>query len=69
MEQAVNKLFLPCPFCGGEARVYTSDTGLCVKCMKCFCQTHEYSDYCIDDCKRLSAFEKAVAAWNSRPKI
>lgn len=64
-----DKLFLPCPFCGGKAKILAYETGgLCVRCMECSCQTNTYYDYCIDDCKRLSAFEKAVAAWNTRPK-
>ena len=57
----------PCPFCGGEAKIFTFyKGGLCVKCMNCYNQTHVWIDECIADAQKKSAFEKAVAAWNRR---
>lgn len=57
----------PCPFCGGEAKVYAFTSGrICVMCMNCYCQTQVESDFCIADAKKKSACEKVVEAWNRR---
>ena len=57
----------PCPFCGGEAKVFAySDGGICVKCMNCYCQTFATSDWNIANAKEKSAYEKIVEAWNRR---
>lgn len=59
----------PCPFCGGEAKIYMEHKkiGLTLwgQCTKCYAKT---SGYCpIDD---LESFEKckklAITAWNRR---
>jgi len=57
-----------CPFCGSEkVKVFAfNDGGICVKCLKCWCQTQAHSDGCISDAERESAFEKVVKAWNQR---
>ena len=35
----------PCPFCGGNARLWVwSEGGVCVKCTECDCQTSTKSD-------------------------
>jgi len=65
----VNMLNLkPCPFCGGEAKVFAfNDGGICVKCMECYCQTQVRTDMCIADAqKHGSAFERCVEDWNKR---
>ena len=57
----------PCPFCGGEAKVFAyDDGGICVKCMECYCQTQASTDMCISYAKRESAFERIVSSWNRR---
>ena len=57
----------PCPFCGGEAKVFACDNGgICVKCMECCCQTQASTDFCISHAKVESAFEKIVSEWNRR---
>lgn len=59
----------PCPFCGGDARlwVWSEGGGVCVRCTKCYCQTSTYSD---DDLlNRLdSAVKRVIVAWNRRAK-
>jgi hypothetical protein len=56
-----------CPFCGGEAKIYSSsDGGICVKCMECGCQSSYDCDLCLDDCLKRNAFEHVVKAWNRR---
>lgn len=65
----------PCPFCGGEARLYTSANGVAVVCtnsIECGCRTRWYMD--ADDF--ISAWiktdkvsvESAIEAWNRRVK-
>ena len=66
----------PCPFCGGEAKLFVTSNGVCVKCteefsMGCGCQTDWYEDVTAFGCdgwrKREScAVEKAIFAWNRR---
>ena len=57
----------PCPFCGGEAKIFAySEGGICVKCMRCYCQTAALSDYSISDAQKSNAFEIIVKAWNRR---
>ena len=53
---------LPCPFCGGEAEVFTSDEigylgndGYTVKCGSCICGTGHYKDR-----------QRAIEMWNTR---
>ena len=56
-----------CPFCGGEAKVFVNDC-VVIKCMKCHVQTTPRQDFCIADCEKFNAFEKAVEDWNRRPE-
>lgn len=58
---------LPCPFCGGEAKFYDNDS----PCIDIGCGTEDCPGMCgtffclgIKDDK-----EKAVTAWNRRPKV
>ena len=47
---------LPCPFCGGEPKLFDADKGYCyVKCPTCFIVTCDYYDAAT-----------AIAAWNRR---
>lgn len=53
---------LPCPFCGGEAEVFTSDEigylgndRYTVKCGSCICGTGHYKDR-----------QRAIEMWNTR---
>lgn len=52
----------PCPFCGGEADIFTSaevgylrSNGFTVRCCNCFCGTGMYKD-----------IARAKEAWNRR---
>ena len=57
----------PCPFCGGEAKIFAyNNGGMCVKCTKCSCQTESDSDVCYADWKRCSVFERVIEVWNRR---
>ena len=58
----------PCPFCGSnQVKIFAfQDGGVCVKCLSCLCQTQTYSDGCIADARKKSAFEKVVEKWNRR---
>lgn len=57
----------PCPFCGGEAKIFADQGGgICVKCMKCYCQTDNRCDFSYDDCMRTNAFNSIVEMWNRR---
>lgn len=56
-----------CPFCGGEAKIFAYPSGgICVKCMKCFCQTEAEVDDCIHDCEKFNAYERIIKRWNAR---
>lgn len=50
-----NKELLPCPFCGGEAKIRTFFSGRFVRCDCC------YASADVQDTK-----SKAIAAWNTR---
>ena len=75
MPNKENKL-KPCPFCGGEARLQVTErgvAGVCTRLYDCGCRTDYYQDFNVvtgwDDWKkRITAVEKAVAAWNRRAK-
>lgn len=57
----------PCPFCGGDARlwVWSEGGGVCVRCTNCYCQTSTKSDDAL--LKHLdSAVERVIEAWNRR---
>lgn len=57
MQMAESKL-LPCPFCGGEAKVHNwghSPNLNSILCKNCFVETHTYSTK-----------EAAITAWNTR---
>ena len=57
----------PCPFCGGEGKVFAYDGGgICVKCMTCSCQTFVTSDGNRVNAKSYSAYERVTDAWNRR---
>ena len=69
----------PCPFCGGEARVYVAEGGVCVMCVEgftknCACRTGWYSDDSyingMDGWRKAekTAVERAIEAWNRRVK-
>ena len=59
----------PCPFCGGEAKIYATTTGpfpnhakhYCY-CEKCFASGQSFSDFTNDG---SSVFD-AIEAWNRR---
>ena len=52
----------PCPFCGGEARLFVNG-GVRVICPKCYASTRIMSDEIEYD---NSAVETVVEAWNRR---
>lgn len=56
----------PCPFCGGEAIVFVSNS-VVVMCKKCHCQTFPRADGCIAEAERNNALESVINAWNTRP--
>ena len=59
----------PCPFCGGDARlwVWSEGGGVCVMCTVCRCQTSTTSDDAL--LKHLEpAVERVIEAWNRRAK-
>ena len=55
----------PCPFCGGEAKLYVSD-GVRVMCLKCRATSKilkdEYNGFEI----RTNAVKSVIEAWNRR---
>lgn len=55
----------PCPFCGGEAKLYVSD-GVRIICLKCRAATKtlidEYNGFEI----RTNAVRSVIEAWNRR---
>lgn len=57
----------PCPFCGGDARlwVWSEGGGVCVRCTKCYCQTSTKSDDAF--LKYIEpAVERVIKEWNRR---
>ena len=67
----------PCPFCGGEAKLFVSDGGVCVMCVNgfeknCGCRTGWYDDSSYIDGmngwrkSELTAVDRAIEAWNRR---
>ena len=52
----------PCPFCGGEARLFVND-GVRVLCAKCRASSKILVD---SECYKTSAVEKVIEAWNRR---
>lgn len=67
----------PCPFCGGEARLFVSENGVCVKCTNgftkgCGCQTDWFTDSNYVDGMdgwrktEFPAVDKAIVSWNRR---
>lgn len=48
----------PCPFCGGEAELYTSNVSALVEC--------NYCGACIGACVGHNAKANAIKAWNKR---
>lgn len=53
---------LPCPFCGGEAKIREIDAVFwdrCIECRTCYCKTGEYNN--VDHTAQM------IAAWNRRP--
>ena len=52
----------PCPFCGGEARLFVNN-GVRVLCNKCNASS-EILVY--SECYKTSAVEKVIEAWNRR---
>lgn len=58
----------PCPFCGSkDVRIFVySEGGVCVKCLRCLCQTFISADHTYKDAKEECACERVVKAWNRR---
>ena len=52
----------PCPFCGGEARLFVSD-GVRALCAKCRASSKILVD---SECYKTRAVEKVIEAWNRR---
>lgn len=57
----------PCPFCGGEARIFVpGDGGICVKCTKCQCQTPYRDDIRPTNINYGFSLEEVIDIWNKR---
>ena len=57
MQKAIRKGLLPCPHCGGRARLWQAyDSSWCVQCDKCGANTMKVDK------------EEAVKRWNRRVK-
>lgn len=54
----------PCPFCGGEARLFVND-GVRVICTKCKAQTNTMMDT-TTDAHRFNSVRAAISRWNRR---
>ena len=56
----MDKQLKPCPFCGGEAKLYTDpwSTVMCHKCKAMSAYFLHKADYC--------SVDKAIEAWNRR---
>lgn len=59
---------LPCPYCGGEARLSVT-YGIKVFCSNCGCSTEAKTDpeFWIDG--QYNAVEHVIKIWNNRPQI
>ena len=55
----------PCPFCGGEARLFVDD-GVRVLCNKCRASSKILVD---SECYETRAVEKVIEAWNRRAEV
>ena len=55
----------PCPFCGGEARLFVND-GVRVLCTKCRASSEILVD---SEYYKTSAVEKVIEAWNRRAEV
>ena len=60
-----------CPFCGSEAKLYTTANGVAVSCTNrydCGCRTKWYMDVDVNKWIRGNkvSIEKAIEAWNRR---
>ena len=70
IEKENNKIkLLPCPFCGGEARLQQrkrTSHAYYVICKNCGCRTPFYQ-YQFDSAEKLR--EEATAAWNTRKPV
>lgn len=57
----------PCPFCGGEARIFVpEDGGICVMCTKCRCQTPYRDDIRPSGINYGYSLEEVIDIWNKR---
>ena len=52
----------PCPFCGSQAHLLVSTSGVAVMCRKCLIGT----PYRIDSTDKSDAIRKVVEEWNRR---
>lgn len=52
----------PCPFCGGQARLFAND-GIRVICTKCRASSKVSVD---SECYQTNAVEGVIKAWNRR---
>lgn len=55
----------PCPFCGGEARLFVDDD-VRVLCTKCRASSEILVD---SEYYKTSAVEKVIEAWNRRTEV
>ena len=65
-----NKL-LPCPMCGGEAKIYANDYDDChvyeIRCKGCNCTNDNCKNVVSDS--RAKAISNIINAWNNRPTV
>lgn len=48
-----------CPFCGGEAKLFVGERGVCVMCTSCRCRT----------CFRDDNYSVGLSLWRTNKKI
>lgn len=53
----------PCPFCGSQAKIFITISGIAVRCHKCLNGTMFIVDH---DVEPESALQKVVESWNRR---
>ena len=63
---------LPCPFCGGEAHVYTTypnndDTKVQIQCAGCIAEIALCLSWTAGNDEKVAAMRRVVFLWNTRP--
>lgn len=68
---AKNSKLLPCPMCGGEAKIYAGDYNgyhvYEIRCMACNCTNKDCRKEVSDS--RAKSISDIINAWNNRPVV